>query len=99
MYALRYGSPPIVRSTGGLADSVVDADELALRDGFATGFAFDEPSAEGLRGAMERAMEVFRQAPAWKRIQRTGMAADFGWTRSAEAYAGLYESLLKSPEP
>lgn len=99
MYALRYGSPPIVRRTGGLADSVVDADDLALRDAFATGFAFDEPSADGLRGAMARAIDVYRQAPLWKKLQRTGMAADFGWSRSAEAYAGLYESLLKSPEP
>ncbi len=99
MYALRYGSPPIVRRTGGLADSVVDADELALNDAFATGFAFDEPSAEGLRGAMARAIDVYRQAPLWKKLQRTGMAADFGWSRSAEAYASLYEALLKSPEP
>jgi starch synthase len=99
MYALRYGSPPIVRRTGGLADSVVDADELALNDAFATGFAFDEASAEGLRGAMARAIDVYRQAPLWKKLQRTGMAADFGWPRSAEAYANLYESLLKSPEP
>jgi len=99
LYALRYGSPPVVRRTGGLADSVVDADERALRDGFATGFAFDEPSTEGLRGALSRAMDVFRDAPLWKRLQRTGMSADFGWTRSAEAYANLYESLLRSPAP
>ena len=99
LYALRYGSPPVVRRTGGLADSVVDADERALRDGFATGFAFDEPSTEGLRGALARAMDVFRDAPQWKKLQRTGMSADFGWTRSAEAYANLYESLLRSPAP
>jgi starch synthase len=99
MYALRYGSPPVVRRTGGLADSVVDADERALRDGFATGFSFDEPSAEGLRGALARALDVYRNANAWKRLQRTGMSADFGWARSAELYASLYESLLRSPAP
>jgi starch synthase len=99
MYALRYGSPPVVRCTGGLADSVVDATEQSLREGFATGFAFDEPSVEGLQGALSRAMEVYRQAPVWKRLQRSGMAADFGWPRSAEVYANLYESLLRSPAP
>jgi starch synthase len=99
MYALRYGSPPVVRRTGGLADSVVDATEQSLREGFATGFAFDEPSVEGLRAALLRAIAVYRQAPAWKKLQRAGMAADFGWARSAEVYATLYESLLRSPAP
>jgi starch synthase len=99
MYALRYGSPPIVRRTGGLADSVVDATEQALREGFATGFAFDEPSVEGLRGALTRALDAYRQPTVWKKLQRGGMSADFGWSRSAETYANLYESLLRSPEP
>ena len=99
MYALRYGSPPVVRRTGGLADSVVDADEATLRDGVATGFVFDEPSPWGLRSALARAIEVYRHAPLWKKLQRTGMAVDFGWQRSAEEYVSLYESLLRSPAP
>jgi starch synthase len=99
MYALRYGSPPVVRRTGGLADSVVDATEAALDAGVATGFSFDEPSAEGLRGALARAIDAYRQPARWKKIQRTGMVADYGWSRSAEAYASLYESLVKSPAP
>jgi starch synthase len=99
LYALRYGSPPVVRRTGGLADSVVDATESALHAGIATGFAFDEPSPEGLRGALARAIEAYRQPALWKKIQRTGMSADFGWSRSAETYASLYESLVKSPAP
>jgi starch synthase len=99
MYALRYGSPPIVRRTGGLADSVVDATERTLREGVATGFAFDDPSVEGLRDALARAIRIYRQPSAWKKLQRAGMAADFGWARSAEVYANLYESLLRSPAP
>jgi starch synthase len=99
LYALRYGSPPVVRRTGGLADSVVDATDSALDSGIATGFSFDEPSAEGLRGALARAIDAYRQPTVWKKIQRTGMSADYGWARSAEAYASLYESLVKSPSP
>ena len=97
MYALRYGSPPVVRRTGGLAASVVDATPSSLREGTATGFSFDEPSAEGLREALRRAIETYRQAPLWKKLQRAGMEVDLGWARSAEAYRALYASLLRNP--
>ncbi len=94
LYALHYGSPPIVRRTGGLADTVVDASGEALQDGTATGFSFDDPTAEGLRGALARALHLFPRRAAWRKLQRTGMSADFGWSRSAERYMELYESAV-----
>jgi starch synthase len=93
LYALRYGSPPVVRRTGGLADTVVDTSESSLALGTATGFTFVDPTADALRGALSRALLLFGQRQAWRRLQLSGMRADFGWERSAESYASLYESL------
>ena len=94
LYALRYGSPPVVRRTGGLADTIVDATADTLRDGTGTGFSFDDASAEGLRGALERAMTLRGAADSWQALVKTGMAANFDWGRSARQYAELYASLL-----
>jgi starch synthase len=89
MIALRYGTPPIVRRTGGLADSIVD--ELR-RPGEGTGFAFDDATPEALAGACEAAIAM-REAdgPAWDGLIARGMAADFDWrTGSAPRYADLF---------
>jgi starch synthase len=93
LYALRYGSPPVVRRTGGLADTVVDATAEALRSGVGTGFCFDDPTAAGLRGALERAVALYQQPVQWRQLQRAAMKADFGWGQSARKYADLYRSL------
>jgi starch synthase len=93
LYAHRYGSPPVVRRTGGLADTVVDATEEALLRGTATGFCFVEPAAAGLRGALERALALHGAPLEWQKLQRAGMSADFGWGQSARQYADLYRSL------
>jgi starch synthase len=90
MYSQRYGTPPIVHATGGLADSVVDCTPASLAAGTATGFAFREPTALALRAAIERAQAAWRDRPLWRRIQRNGMARDFGWTTAAAAYAAIY---------
>ena len=95
MYALRYASPPVVRRTGGLADTVEDATPAALRDRTATGFGFDECTADGLRDAMARAITLHRDPEAWRRVQLTGMAKDFGWEHSARRYAELYRGLTE----
>jgi starch synthase len=93
MYSQRYGTIPIVRRTGGLADTVVDATPAALADGSATGICFDHADAGAIGWAIGRAMELRRQPAIWQALQRTGMRRDFGWSRTAMRYAELYRSL------
>ncbi len=95
MYSLRYGTPPIARATGGLADTIVDATPQSIADGTATGFHFAEESPLALLAAVERAAELYRDAKAWRQIQRAGMAADFGWGAAAQRYAALYADLVR----
>jgi len=95
LYAMVYGTPPIVTRVGGLADTVVDATPEALQAGLATGFVFDPPSHGPMIYAVERAVGLWRDYRGeWDRLQQAGMAADYSWTRSASAYADLYRSLL-----
>ncbi len=94
LYSLRYGTPPIVRRTGGLADSVVDATGPNIKDGIATGFVFDEAEPEALLGAIDRALNLFAQQRVWKKLVERGMHEDFSWNRSAAAYLDLYERTL-----
>lgn len=95
MYSLRYGAVPVVRRTGGLADTVVDADEAALAEGRATGFVFDAPEPAALLEACRRAIACYRERPAdWRRIVLTGMAQDFSWRASARRYLELYRRAL-----
>lgn len=96
MYSQRYGTPPIVRRTGGLADSVVDCTPATLAAGTATGFVFDEASAPALLTAVRRAMAVWRDPPAWQSLQRNAMAREFGWEVSAGRYLDLYNSMLST---
>ena len=90
MYAMRYGAVPIVRRTGGLADTVIEAENPG-----GTGFLFDAPTASALFGAVEAAIARFGDKEWWRTIQRRGMAQDFGWSRPARAYCDLYESLAR----
>jgi starch synthase len=95
LYALRYGALPLVRRTGGLADTVVDADAQSMMDGTATGFVFQEPSSWILGETIGRACALYRSDPkAWSRIQRHAMAQDFGWAAAARDYLSLYTSML-----
>jgi starch synthase len=96
MYSQRYGTPPVVHATGGLIDSVVDTTPLTLADGSAAGFLFGDASAAGLLAAVERMLAVHRDRSLWRRIQRNGMARDFGWQVAAQRYALLYERLAAS---
>jgi starch synthase len=89
MYALRYGTPPVVRRTGGLADTVVDA---GAADG--TGFVFDEARPEKLMAALRRAEAVLADPPSWRALMERGMACDFGWDRAARGYEDLYAAAL-----
>ena len=78
---------------GGLNDTVIDANEMALAGGVATGFQFGPVTREGLETAIGRAMTVWRNPSAWRRIQANGMAAQVGWTGPAARYAELYRGL------
>jgi starch synthase len=94
LYGLRYGCVPIVARTGGLADTVIDANEAALSAGVATGFQFEAENGDALLNAVKRAVSVFADRAAWASIQRQGMKADVSWDRSAAKYAELYRSLV-----
>jgi len=94
LYGLRYGCVPVVARTGGLADTVIDANEAAVSAGAATGFQFAPDSGHALLHAVDRMVELHQNRVIWASIQRQGMKADLSWDRSAEKYAGLYRSLL-----
>ena len=91
LYSLRYGTVPIVRRTGGLADTVQDASPEALGNGSATGFSFDAATPEGLAAALDRALNLYGERPAWEALMRSGMARDYSWEASATHYLALYE--------
>jgi starch synthase len=91
MIAMRYGAVPVVRATGGLADTVIDADRSPKRG---TGFAFTAYTAKALVGALDRAVAAFADPDRWQAIQRRGMAADFSWNTSAQQYVDLYRRAI-----
>lgn len=91
IYSLRYGTPPVVRSTGGLADTVVNATEENLADRTATGFSFHAYTANALYETVRWALRLMRDRPAdFRQIVRTAMAQDWSWDRSAAEYEALY---------
>ncbi|ACT48258.1 glycogen synthase GlgA [Methylotenera mobilis] len=95
LYGLAYGTPPIVNATGGLADSIIDADATHLANKTANGFVMVEASADGLIASIQRALEMFRTNPKlWKQLQTTGMSQDLSWAKSAQEYLALYQSLV-----
>jgi len=94
LYSLKYGTVPVVRATGGLADTIVDATDETMANRTATGFRFAAHAPWALRETVERALFVYRQRPElWRQIQQTGMAADWSWSRSAAEYERLYYQL------
>jgi starch synthase len=97
LYGLAYGCVPVVARTGGLADTVIDANPAALGAGVATGVQFNGVHYQGLAAAISRAVALYRDAPTWRQIQRNGMACDFSWKRSGQAYAHLYARLAGAP--
>ncbi len=91
LYSLKYGTPPVVRATGGLADTVVNATEENLADNRATGFAFYEYTAHALYETVRWALTLYRERPRdFQKIVTTAMVQDWSWDRSAEAYEQLY---------
>jgi starch synthase len=94
-YGLRYGCIPVVARVGGLADSIVDANDAALTAGAATGLQFLPVDTTALGTAIERAITLYRDRGTWTRIQKRGMKADVSWTRSAGRYAALYNDIVR----
>jgi starch synthase len=94
LYALRYGTLPLVRRTGGLADTVIDAAPARLRDKTATGFVFDDASPGALVAALARASALYSDRRRWRQMIRTAMAQDFSWAQSARQYVALYRELV-----
>ena len=92
LYSLRYGTLPVVREVGGLADTVVDVNAKTLAAGTATGFVFQQPQPEAFFGAVQRAINLWHHATDWQQVQRTAMAQDFSWQQSADRYLELYHS-------
>ncbi|MFD1107609.1 glycogen synthase GlgA [Sphingobium olei] len=94
LYALRYGCVPVVARVGGLADTVIDANEAAIAAGAATGIVFAPADPLALHGAINRVVQLHGDAPVWLAMQRAGMRADFSWGNSAARYAALYARLI-----
>ena len=91
--AMRYGAVPVVARVGGLADTVIDANAMALAAGVATGVQFAPVARQPLEHAIAHAVTLWRQPALWRRIQENGMATDVGWRRPAEHYAALYKEI------
>jgi starch synthase len=93
LYGLRYGTLPLVRQVGGLADTVTDATAANLANDTATGFVFTEASAAGLLGAATRAFTAYANRPLWQQLMRRAMAQSFSWEEAARGYLDLYQAI------
>lgn len=98
LYSLRYGTVPIVRRTGGLADTIVPFKPVTAQAGIATGFHFTDPSHEALLTTLLLALSVYRDRDQWERLIHAGMNTDVSWARATTQYVRLYESLMKGNE-
>ena len=92
--ALRYGAVPVVARVGGLADTVIDANEMGLAAGVATGIQFAPPALEPFERALTRTAALFRDRAAWSQTRANGMRADVSWRRPAHKYANLYRDAI-----
>ncbi len=93
LYALRYGAIPVVARTGGLADTVIDANNAAIRAGVATGITFSPTTAEALETAIRRLCGFYRAPDLWTKLQKRTMQHPVGWDASAREYAALYSRI------
>jgi starch synthase len=97
LYGLRYGTLPLVRAVGGLADTVVDCSLENLDDGSASGFVFQALDVDDLLAALRRAFALQRRPADWRAVQRHAMGLRFGWERAAAEYLRVYSSVLPAP--
>jgi starch synthase len=94
LYSMKYGTVPIVRATGGLVDTVVNATDENLASGTATGFTFHDYSSFALSETLRRAAAMFARPDDWAKLVANGMQQDWSWGRSAREYTALYERML-----
>jgi starch synthase len=99
LYSLKYGTPPIVRRTGGLADTITDTYGATLISKKANGFCFDLFDVPSLKDAVERALAVYAKPAEYAQVQQNGMTQDWSWTRSAKEYELLYRQLILARKP
>ena len=92
--ALRYGAIPVVARVGGLNDTIIEANEMALNAGVATGIQFSPVTVPNLIEAIRRAAQLYADTPRWKQMQHNAMKTDVSWDTSARAYAQLYHQIL-----
>ena len=95
LYALRYGTVPVVRQVGGLADTVVDATHATLLDDKATGFMFGPATPVALADALQHALSAYRRPDVWRQIMARGMAQNFSWDLAATHYMALYRDVVQ----
>ena len=93
LYGLTYGCVPVAARTGGLADTIIDANDAAVAAGVATGILFNGVTTDGITNALRRTVALFARPETWSRLQRQGMKADFSWQQSGSRYAALYAGL------
>ena len=93
LYGLRYGTLPVVTQTGGLADTIVDANVAAINAGVATGFKVYDLTLGGLTETIDRVVETYHRPKRWAAMQRAAMKQSFGWAESAAEYAKIYRAL------
>lgn len=94
LYALRYGTVPVVRNIGGLADTVVDASDDAMQADIATGFMFGPATTVALGQAMTRTVNAYRNTALWRQLMLRGMAQNYSWEHAAREYIALYEDAV-----
>ena len=99
MYSQRYGTPPVANATGGLVDTIVDDDPLAIGGARPTGFRMHSATADALVEAVSRAAAAYREPRQWRTLQLNGMSRDFGWSRAAQQYVEIYGKLGSSNSP
>jgi starch synthase len=92
MYSMRYGTVPIVRRTGGLADSV---QHFNPSTGLGTGIVFNDYNAEAVTWALNTALDLYQNKAAWRRVMQNGMAQDYSWSRQVRGYVEMYEALVQ----
>jgi starch synthase len=95
LYGLAYGCVPVVARTGGLADTVIDANVAGLQQGVATGIQFDGVNIHSVTATISRAAALYHRPETWRMLQRNGMKCDFSWRCSGRAYADLYAELVE----
>jgi starch synthase len=93
IYAMRYGTLPVVRSTGGMADAVIPANQETIREGTATGFAFERATGEDMLACLGHALTIYEDSARWRQIQLQAMGRQSGWMNAASQYLTLYEGL------